>query len=718
MQTTDSSIARRHAAGLLRATLLATALHAAAPLAWSQTSPAAEVEPPAPADPAVTPSFAPGEWITSTTEFELTLDSLPHARPGALAVLIGSIDWTDLFETTATGLRYRPRTLTLPRGEHTMTVYLVTPEQEWRQVAEVPLRVLAAGGFEKIDTRPSLSLNNTGQLARRRVPEQAPADRDTFQDLALNLGLQTSLLRNGWTTRLQANAMAVTNQAEALRFRTEGGDAPRFDLADYLVGIENGRVALSLGHVSVGASRHLVNAFASRGALVSLKPAAALDVSFAVLNGSSIVGLSNFFGLDRREHRVLTGTVGAELVPARPGGARVSATVMDGSLLPIAGVNEAFVNDAETSRGLSIDLSISDSRQRVRLDAGFARSRFDNPVDPLLSQGLPLVAVDRTTRNARYVDAGLALIQGAPISTRHQANLAVSFRHERVEPLFRSVAAPVQADLQQNGMEVTLGIGPMTSQLSYGWSHDNLAGLASVLTTRTRTGVWSTMVPLELLSSSEVKRPWLPALSYSLNRVHQYGEGLPIDADFDSLSQVPDQASLNQSAGAVWQATHWRAGYQYNRSFQDNRQQGRQLADLLNLTNTASVGLMAPPRVDVGVELAWEGAENRELAETDITRRWSVTAMLQSARRTSLSGTLTQTFARDEAQTRERRTTDFNVQLAQTIAFAPRRPDRLQGQLFVRVARQTLFSFQRLFNPRPDEQRVWTVTSGLTFKVF
>jgi hypothetical protein len=277
----------------------------------------------------------------------------------------------------------------------------------------------------------------------------------------------------------------------------------------------------------------------------------------------------------------------------------------------------------------------------------------------------------------------------------------------------------VQADLQTNSVELTANLGPVLSQFNHAWSHDNLAALDSVLTTQTRNSVWTTTIPIDQLAgTADGPERRLPSISYTLNRVHQFGDGLPVGADFDSLSQVPDQVSLNQSIGALWQSARWRAGYQYNRSLQDNRQLGRELADLLNLTNTASVGFMAPPRADIGFEFAWEGAENRELADTDLTRRWSITANAQPAARTAIAGTVSRTFGRNQGLTRERRNTDFNLQVSQTVALVPQNPNALQGQLFVRFARQSLFSFERLFGLAPDEQRSWTVSTGLTFRVF
>lgn len=55
---------------------------------------------------AVTADFPPGEWIDSRRAIELTLDGDTTQQEGRLAVVIGTTEWTGLFETTATGLRY------------------------------------------------------------------------------------------------------------------------------------------------------------------------------------------------------------------------------------------------------------------------------------------------------------------------------------------------------------------------------------------------------------------------------------------------------------------------------------------------------------------------------------------------------------------------------------------------------------------------------------
>ncbi len=59
------------------------------------------------------------------------------------------------------------------------------------------------------------------------------------------------------------------------------------------------------------------------------------DFTVAAVNGSSIVGWSNFIGLSRRKHQMLGGALGFEFLPARPQGPRIEAGALSGTLLPI-----------------------------------------------------------------------------------------------------------------------------------------------------------------------------------------------------------------------------------------------------------------------------------------------------------------------------------------------------------------------------------------------
>jgi hypothetical protein len=84
---------------------------------------------------------------------------------------------------------------------------------------------------------------------------------------------------------------------------------------------------------------------------------------------------------------------------------------------------------------------------------------------------------------------------------------------------------------------------------------------------------------------------------------------------------VPDQVSRNQNLTAEWQLRNSRFGYRFNRSYQDNRQTGRENADLRNLTHGLWFGINPSQKFDVNLEVNAEDAFNRETDRTDRLRR-------------------------------------------------------------------------------------------------
>jgi hypothetical protein len=160
----------------------------------------------------------------------------------------------------------------------------------------------------------------------------------------------------------------------------------------------------------------------------------------------------------------------------------------------------------------------------------------------------------------------------------------------------------------------------------------------------------------------------------------------------------------------------WRGGYAWNRSLQDNRQPGRERADLLNAVHTLNLGAMAGTALDAGIEVAFEDAENQEVSRTDITRRVSANVTLRPAARTTVAAVVTRNVLEDTPRTSSRRTIDLNATFTQGVAFLPH-PTRLQGQFFVRFVRQTITGLFVGF-PGPDDTQFWTLNTGLTFRIF
>src|SRR4029079_13475351 len=127
---------------------------------------------------------------------------------------------------------------------------------------------------------------------------------------------------------------------------------PNVDLASYLVQFKTGRIKYQIGHFSYGTQRQLINSFSSRGLSVTIPFLKRFDFSVAAMNGTQLVGYDNFFGLNKSKHQMLSGTLGIELFPKRPGGFRLEVGLLNAYFQPVSGVNRGVVTDTQRSRGV------------------------------------------------------------------------------------------------------------------------------------------------------------------------------------------------------------------------------------------------------------------------------------------------------------------------------------------------------------------------------
>ncbi|MFQ5677497.1 MAG: hypothetical protein ACE5G1_16530, partial [bacterium] len=493
-------------------------------------------------------SFSGDQWVTRGETITLWLSRPVEPSEGQLAVFIGEADMTALFVSSRDSLTYTPTIVLLPSGETDLSVSLVSQDNNWQEIARFPLRVRTNVGLDKAQIDPRITINNNGQVAEGHSPDTNQPQRETYQDFSGQINFTSEHVRDKFALRSQWDLVGTSEQNQTLRFGEKGEDASKIDLSNYLIQMQLGRSEISVGHVSHGRQRHLINFYGSRGVMVRTAAGSRLDFSAAAMNGTQIVGWDNFVGLNNSNHRFYSGTVGLEFLE-RPGALRVEASAMDASMLPQNNFNQGVINDAEESQGFGFHAQASDNAQRIRLEGGFARSKFTNPVDPFLNQGAQIVPVQETTRNARYGSLALGILQNVVLSPTWQANLNVNVRHERVDPLYRSLGAFARADYLENAVDVQSNIGNIFMQYSHSRSEDNLDEIPSILKTKTRVNSVNMNMPLGLIFAQETGPPkWLPSLNYNFNRTHQFGDALPIDGGF-SESHVPDQVSDSHAGG-------------------------------------------------------------------------------------------------------------------------------------------------------------------------
>lgn len=704
------------------------------------------------------------QTLSPQSQLELRLNRAASPTEGALAVLIGSTDVTSLVETTTTRLRYRPWPLPLPVGENKVTVYLISPSGEWRQIAQFTLRVAGDPASPQAQTPdqspsataeptaqnapgqagfaiiPSLAIASKSQPGAWHSPTPAQPERGKFTDLTLQGSLRTNIERKSFGLQSQFDVVGSSYRPEALRYGILGDKAPKIDLASYLMQFKLGQTNFNAGQITYGSNRYLINSFASRGLSLSLPVNKHADFSMAAMNGSNIVGWSNLFGLDNRDHQVVSGKLGYEVFERRPGGLRLEATILSGSLLPLTSFNQNQINDAEKSRGAGFRVSATDKAQRLQLDAGFTRSHSVNTQDPLLDPSLSARGAQGETSDARYFDISYKLLQEAPLTENTKASLQVNFQHERVDPLFRSVAADTQANKFFNQIGLVANLGEVTAIYSHGRYNDNLDDIPSILKTMTRRHNLMVGLPMASLfgqramasQSSTQQSMWLPQLSFSYDRTHQFAVGVPINSDFKE-PQIPNQIGANYLLTAEWQSQRWRYSYRLNYSAQDNLASNREDTKMRNLINGFTLGFNPHNAFDVNFDVSLERAlnednnMNKDQRRSDRTLRLGFFANWRPTGRMTVTANFSNTGLRsfgDLSLASSNLNTQFDLQWSWRFLGKNREQEpaakflgKMQGQWYVRYAHRYARSrneLQKLY----DLYRGNTLNTGLSFSFF
>lgn len=679
----------------------------------------------------ITASFS-GKEISPTDKIELLLNQPLQRSEGNLAVVLNQTDLSAFFIPELNNYSYTPKVFPLPNGDNKLAVYLVTPNGKWNLLKEFSLQVaenrkenskkekIEETQKTEIEFTPNISLNFKGESNVGFFPLASRPERLSFMDTAGQGNFQISVKRNGWTINSQFDLAGSGRKQEALRFGELGNKAPQIDLSSYLMQIEKGRFKFQLGHVSFGSQRHLINNFSSRGLSLNIPLGKQNEVSFSALNGTSIVGFDNFIGLTKASHQVLGVTFAREFIKERPGGLRLEITAMHGSVLPLNGFNERTINDAEKNSGGVIRLFFKDRSERLRFEGSFTRSQFKNPPDPFLEQNQIVTPIRPTTRNARFLEVSFDFLRDVKIWNEQKMKLTGTFRHEELQPLFRSVTAFNQADRRQNQFEITGNLGEINFTFGNLRDRDNLNDIASILKTTSQRNNVIISVPLNSVFNPAKPIKWLPRLGYSYDFVHQFGAFLPANGEFNSLSQVPDQKNYSQNLNAEWSISDkLRLGYRYSRSFQDNRQAGRELADFRNITNGLNIGFSGIKDVDLNFELSRESANSFEQAALNNTFRLGTNITWQNAifNNLTFNTNFSTTIAGDRANTFDSRNLEYDAQLSYKFGFGKEKFKKMNTQIFIRYANRYGSRFDRLFLLN-DFNKNQGFSMGLNFSFF
>lgn len=698
-----------------------------------------------------TANFKAETAITPDTPIEISLNRA-LATGERVAVIIGETDLTSLFANTENHFVYDAKLMPLPVGESKVAVYLVSANV-WKEISRFQLVVtekvaVASGigsqnvaekveekkeeakqeeppkkvlfGWEKFDFLPAFTVSMKSQPFQSNFPiENRPTERATFTDFTLTGSAKQEVKKGKFSADGNFDFAGSSFKQEALRFGTLGEKAPNIDLSSYLMNFQIGKAKFSYGHTSFGNNRHLVSSFSARGLSLNIPINKYFDVTGGVLNGTSIVGFGNFFGLRKVNHQVQGATLGIEFKPERPNAFRLEVTGFNAYIQALSGVSEGRINDAERSRGFGLRFVTSDKTERFKLEAGYALSRFQNPQDTELDPDGNAVPIAPVTRSAHYVESSYQILKDLKLTANKNLTLTANFKHEYIEPLYKSLGAGAGADRTTQDYSLDSSIGEITFAYGFNRSNDNLRNVPSILKSITHANRFAVALPLTtLIGKSDKPSQFLPRLGYNIDITHQFGAGIPVNGGFEiDTSAIPDLMNTNQSFSSTWQFTKFNFEYRYNRSFADNRQTGVEKNDQLGWTHGLTVGLNPLSTLSFNVGINLESQNNLELSQINQTKALTLGINWQPFKGATLASNFSNTIAGDKAKTNDNKNTNFDVQFAYNFNLEKSKFKKFGMQSFIRFA--DTFARNRDFTFDVNSRtRVKILTAGLTFNFF
>lgn len=598
-----------------------------------------------------------------------------------------------------------------------------------------------------VSLKSRFNISTNSQLLESTSGDAQPSDSPVFIDTKIEAGFDLKAKKGIWELNATANFLGVTNQEEALRFDKLDNQAPSFDLNDYIIESTIGPVTLSLGDQCYGNHPLLIDNFCSRGVGLKAKISEHIDISFATLRSTSIVGFGDITGLQDFGNTLTAATLGIDLLKNNAEGVRIEFTYMDGVRKAKENFNIGEVVDAEKSNGFGVRLRGSDNSGRFRFDAAWARSRFTNPnndnqllfdnvqstdgsfgendfgldnsfnpdPDPLLNNvaselnQIRPVAVEATTKTAYSLEASYDLFQNISLGNDKTFSLNINGCHERIADQFQSLGAAVSTGQQQTLIGLSGELAGANFQFEQSWQEDNLDNVATILKTKTRSTSFSLGLPLQSMFNTE--KVWVPNLNYSYQRVHQFGANVPFPdlSGFDP-TEIPDQISIDHQFSAEWSSQNWSLSYTLSHSSQDNRQPSRELADFITTDHQLAFSLQPTSTLQLNVGYGFNRANSVEEGITRVTHGPTLGLTWQFFPNASLalnynltinSDSLNQSFARSDAL---EAALNWQFQVGQSGT----------GNAFLRFSRQTNLNRDNQFGFNSNAKTT-TVTAGVSF---
>jgi hypothetical protein len=628
------------------------------------------------------PSIEPERLIAANDALSLRFAATQGIEDGRFAVMLGTEDLTANFvRVSGAELTASFAAMPLPESSNTLHVYQISSDNQWLEIGQLALAVSPSSSVLPVQHAavftPSLILGMKAQLHESHSALATPPLRPTYQDLTLQGGLSSEYEDDNFSLKTQMNIAGSSYRPEAVDFAARGLNAPKIDVANYLLesrfNHRAGVTGVQLGHVQAGVHPLLAADIANRGAVFSQKFNDRLDVSAALQNGTAIVGSNNLTGLADAQHRLTTLTLGAEVLE-RAGGLRLETTAFRGSVkhVPSDG-STATLQDAEQSQGWGVRLQGQSEGGSLRGDAAFARSSY------ILNGDSATSTPSSPATHGRAWSAGLGydLLSGYALSPTQSLSVSLQARREYSSATYKSLGAEGQAaDFVNDSVGVNANLGAVTSQLQMIRRADNVDNDVAFFKNRTHTLNFTLSAPLGTLLNRTAPSMWMPTASYGYVRNHSFADAayLPTWTTVADLSNVQ---AVSQNLGLNWVLKTLNLGYQYSHNLQDNRQVGYELNDSVDAAHNLTLGYKASDNLMLNGVLGSRVSEQKLTGVLSHGQKIQAAANWKFPNRYTLIPSLMMSHDYDSLATLDSRIIQSQVQLIKPfdlIAFGKKHP--------------------------------------------
>jgi hypothetical protein len=647
---------------------------------------------------AMSASFA-GQPVAANATLTLSFAAPFAYANGRWAVMVGSEDVTVHFQLRGpTELQGAFDNAALPAGDTLLRLFGLGAGGQWQLLAQAPLQVLSPDGQRRAQLKPSTVVGAKGQVWERHSASTLPVPRANHVDATLQLGVQAELADSDWGLKSSANVVGASYQPEALRYAQRGNQAPRTDLAQYLVeatrrGSVLGPTTVALGQVQAGSHPLLANNIANRGLMLRQALGERSDLLLSAQSSSPLQGFDNPLGVADSGRRLSLLTLGHELLP-RAGGLRAELSYFDGRAR--AAANAPASTTPERSRGWGLRLQGASEDRRWRVDLALSHSDSsplaagNSSTTPSTTPSTPVAAAPSAANKATVVDLAHDLVQGHmlwPGLPDYPLSLTVGLRHERVTPGYRSLGAFLNTDYQANTLALNAGLGPLAAAIKLTTHEDNLAHDTS--RTRNRAPVLSLGIsaPLAQMVDAQAPSRWWPTLQVDHSRHHDHANPAHVPVN-QTAADLPDTRASTHRLGLSWALPTGSVGYAMGRTTQERRQPVTAREESRDTTHEFNASWAAGATLALNGSLGWHRTEALLTAEQTRSLSLNGGARWAVAERTTLTLQWASGLVRDQPTTALRRNTLGELMLSRSFEL-PLEGLKLPGQWSLRYAGST-----------------------------